>query len=152
MNIPKVSIALLTKESKMPTYATDGSSGLDLYSNNTETLILKSKSQMLITTGVKIKLPEYHEGQIRSRSGLAAKNEIFVLNSPGTIDSDYRGEIKVILYNMSENDFMIEPSMKIAQMVITKYERVNLELGVVENDTERGSGGFGSTGLQYNSN
>jgi len=137
----------LLEGAKMPTYATEGSAGLDLYANIKESCIFMSSNRVVIPTGIKVKIPPGYEAQIRSRSGNSANFGLFVLNSPGTIDSDYRGEVKVILFNTDSKNFIIEPGMKIAQMVISKYERVSLQLvEKVENDTERGSGGFGSTG------
>lgn len=137
----------------LPNYATIGSSGLDLYASITHEIELDCMERVLINTGIIIELPEGYEGQIRSKSGLALNYGIIVLNSPGTIDSDYRGEIKVILYNTSMKNFIIKPNMKIAQLVISKYKKVNLiqydpsiDLERSEN-TERGNKGFGSTGL-----
>lgn len=129
----------------VPTYATAGSAGIDLCAS--KDFILKASSRDLIPTGVSIQLPDGYEAQIRSRSGLAYKNGIHVLNSPGTIDSDYRGEILVILKNDSIEDFHIEKGMRIAQMVIAKYEKVVFEQVDFFEETKRGAQGFGSTGV-----
>lgn len=130
--------------SYLPAYATSGSAGVDLKSQ--ETILLEKGKRALIGTGVFIALPEGYEAQIRSRSGLAYKNGIFVLNSPGTIDSDYRGEIKVNLMNLGEEDFNIEKDMRIAQMVFSSYTKVSWESVETLNNTER-KGGMGSTGI-----
>lgn len=130
-----------------PQYATDGSSGADLYAVNNDEICIKSNQIALIPCGFSMAIPEGYEAQIRSRSGLALKNGIFVLNSPGTIDSDYRGEVKVILMNLSNSDFFVKKGMKIAQMVIAKVEKVSFCLVDELDDTDRGEGGFGSTGV-----
>lgn len=133
-------------------YATENSSGIDLIAAINEAKILKPMERTLIPTGISIAFNDQDlEAQIRSRSGLAYKNGIIVLNSPGTVDNDYRGEIKVILINLGDQEFKIEPNMRIAQMVISKYAQA--ELNFVDDfeekfETERGEGGFGSTGLQ----
>lgn len=133
-------------EYPLPFYATDGSAGVDLYANIGEPLILKPLQRTLIPTGIKIALPEGLEAQVRPRSGLAVKKGLSVLNSPGTIDSDYRGEVKVVIVNLSEEEVEINPGERIAQMVVASY--VKLDWIEVENlaETQRGSGGFGSTG------
>jgi dUTP pyrophosphatase len=130
----------------LPKYATEGSAGMDVFAAILEPVIIEPFSTMLISTNLAIELESGYECQVRSRSGLAIKNGIFALNAPGTIDSDYRGEIKVILSNFSKVPFKIERGDRIAQLVFARYEKV--ELTEVENliDTERGSGGFGSTG------
>lgn len=131
----------------LPKYATEFSSGLDLYACIEEPLIIKPFERRLIPTGIAIEIPQGYEAQIRPRSGLAINYGITVLNTPGTIDSDYRGEIKVILINLGETDFFIERGMKIAQMVITPV----VQAIVIEDNnlsiTQRGSNGFGSTGI-----
>lgn len=133
---------------KFPEYATDQSVGMDLTAANEQPITIKAREIQLIPTGVAIALPELFEAQIRPRSGLAAKNGITVANSPGTIDTDYRGEIKVILINLGKDDFVIEKGMRIAQMVISKYERISWKESETLEETARGSGGgFGSTGL-----
>lgn len=130
----------------LPHYATDHSSGMDLIAANIEPIILKSNTAQLIPTGICIALPRNVEAQIRPRSGLALKHGITVLNSPGTIDTDYRGEIKVILINHFSEDFIIIRGMKIAQMIIAKYEQIAWDQVDLLDETVRGSGGFGSTG------
>ncbi|MGN1045877.1 MAG: dUTP diphosphatase [Candidatus Cryptobacteroides sp.] len=130
----------------LPEYATPLSAGLDLKANITEPLTLEPLERVLVPTGLFIALPEGTEAQVRPRSGLAAKHGITVLNSPGTIDADYRGEIKVILVNLSKEPFVINPGERIAQMVVARFERAQW-VAVQELDaTERGEGGFGSTG------
>ena len=130
----------------MPEYATMHSAGLDLRANLENDIILKSLQRTLVPTGLFIELPEGLEAQIRPRSGLALKHGITVLNTPGTIDADYRGEIKVILINLSGEDFVIKNGDRICQMIITKYVKVDLISVDVLNETIRGEGGFGHTG------
>lgn len=133
-------------EHALPEYATEHAAGLDLKANLKEPVVLKPLQRQLISTGLFIELPVGFEAQIRPRSGLAYKNGITVLNSPGTIDADYRGEIKVLLVNLSDTDFTINDGERVAQMVVAKHERI--EWYVVEKleDSHRGAGGFGSTG------
>ncbi len=133
---------------QLPTYATEQSAGMDLSAALTEALELGPGDRALIPTGLSIALPTGYEAQIRPRSGLAVKNGVTVLNSPGTIDADYRGEIKVILINHGQEPFTIERGMRIAQMVVEKYETVGWEVVETLDDTERGEAGFGSTGTQ----
>jgi len=130
----------------LPTYATEQSAGMDLTAAIEEAIELGAGDRMLIPTGLSIALPEGYEAQIRPRSGLALKHGITVLNSPGTIDADYRGEIGVILANMGKSDFTVERGMRIAQMVIAKHETVQWDVVETLEKTERGAGGFGSTG------
>lgn len=130
-----------------PTYETEGSAGMDLRANIEEAITLKPLERAIIKTGLFIALPVGFEAQVRPRSGLAAKKGITVLNSPGTVDADYRGEIGVILVNLSNTDFVINDGERIAQLVIAKHERVNWQEVSVLNETERGAGGFGSTGV-----
>jgi dUTP pyrophosphatase len=130
----------------VPTYATEHSAGMDLYAAVTHDVRLGKGQTYLVPTGVKIALPVGHEAQIRPRSGLAAKQSVTVLNSPGTIDADYRGEIKVILINHGQTDFTITRGERIAQMVVAKYEAMNLYQVNGLDKTSRGVGGFGSTG------
>ncbi|WP_410520914.1 MULTISPECIES: dUTP diphosphatase [Rickettsieae] len=130
----------------LPGYATQHSSGMDLMAANIEPITIKSQQVELVPTGICIALPSHLEAQIRPRSGLALKHGITVLNAPGTIDADYRGEIKVILVNHAKEDFVIERGMKIAQMVISKYEQILWDEVDSLDETLRGSGGFGSTG------
>lgn len=131
----------------LPQYQTALSAGMDLYANLTESITLKSLERKLIPTGLFLELPEGFEAQVRPRSGLALKNGISVLNSPGTIDADYRGEIGVILVNLSSEDFTISNGDRIAQMVIAKHETAEWQEVTEINETERGAGGFGSTQL-----
>ena len=133
---------------KLPEYATSMSAGFDLRANLEEPVILKAGNRMLIGTGLFIALEPGYEAQVRPRSGLALKKGITVLNAPGTIDADYRGEIGVILYNTSKEDFVIEPGERIAQMVIAKYEQISWEQVEVLDETERGDGGYGHTGVK----
>lgn len=131
-----------------PKYATPGSAGMDLYADIQNPIALPKWQKLLVPTGISIELPQKYEAQIRPRSGLAAKNGVTVLNTPGTIDSDYRGEIKVILVNLSNEDFIIERGMRIAQMIISPVTKAHiLETDLLE-ETERGDGGFGSTGVK----
>ena len=132
----------------LPSYATPLSAGLDLRANITESKTIDVLERCLIPTGLKVALPEGYEAQIRPRSGLALKHGITVLNSPGTVDADYRGEIGVILVNLSDTPFTINPGERVAQMVLAKHSQVDFvevnELG----DSERGEGGFGHTGVK----
>ena len=132
---------------QLPSYATASSAGMDLKANTLEPIVLKPMERYLFPTGIYIQLPEGYEAQIRPRSGLAAKYGITVANAPGTIDADYIGEIKVILINLSKEKFVINPGERIAQMVISKYEKIEWnEVSELEK-TDRGEGGFGSTGI-----
>ena len=130
----------------LPTYATEGSSGMDIRAYIKEAVELKPLQRALIPTGLSIELPQGFEAQIRTRSGLAVKQGITCLNTPGTIDADYRGEIKIILINLSNETQIIQSGERIAQMVIQKVEKINWELSVEIEDTNRSAGGFGSTG------
>ncbi|MBP7564185.1 MAG: dUTP diphosphatase [Candidatus Cloacimonetes bacterium] len=143
----QVLIKKLDEKAIIPKRMTEHSAGYDLYSANQEAVILKKSQRILISTGIAIALPEGYEAQIRPRSGLAVKHGVSVLNSPGTIDADYRGEIKVILINHGDADFIIEPFSRIAQMIISKYETAVFELCLELPETIRGEGGFGSTHL-----
>ena len=129
-----------------PAYATVNSAGMDLKATITEPVTLGPLERALIPTGLYIALPEGTEAQVRPRSGLAAKHGISVLNSPGTIDADYRGEVKVILVNLSNEPFVVNPGERIAQMVVARYEKVEWDEVDVLDETDRGEGGFGSTG------
>ena len=131
-----------------PFYATDLSAGMDLKAAIEEPVELDSLCRAMVPTGLYIALPQGYEAQIRPRSGLAAKHGVTVCNSPGTVDADYRGEIKVILVNLSKEKFVINPGERIAQMVIAKYEKVEWEEVEQLDETERGAGGFGSTGVK----
>ena len=130
----------------LPEYQTPLSAGLDIRANLDESVTLRPLERAMIPTGLFVELPEGCEMQIRPRSGLAAKHGITVLNSPGTIDADYRGEIKVILVNLSNEPFTIEPGERIAQMIVARYEQIEWQPVDVLGETERGAGGFGSTG------
>jgi dUTP pyrophosphatase len=141
----KVKIINKSKHS-LPAYETNLSAGMDLRANLSEPIILQPMQRALIPTGLYIELPSSTEAQIRPRSGLAFKNGITVLNSPGTIDADYRGEIKVLLINLSQEAFEIKDSERIAQMVVSKHETVEWQLVESLNETQRGEGGFGHTG------
>ncbi len=132
---------------EVPKYETKGSAGVDLMARIDETIVLKHLDRCMIPTGISIELPVGYEAQIRARSGLAAKYGVGLVNGIGTIDSDYRGEIKIILINWGKDDFIVEDGQRIAQMVIAKYETIEFELVEELDDTERGHGGFGHTGM-----
>jgi dUTP pyrophosphatase len=132
---------------EIPSYETQGSAGMDLRANIDASITLKPLERTIVKTGLFIALPIGTEAQVRPRSGLAAKKGITVLNSPGTVDADYRGEIGVILVNISNEDFVINDGERIAQLVIAKHERAEWEEVTVLSETERGEGGFGSTGV-----
>ncbi len=132
----------------LPSYQTIHAAGMDLRANLETAVTLKPLQRALIPTGLFIELPEGHEAQIRPRSGLAYKHGISIVNSPGTIDADYRGEIKVLLVNLSDQDFVVEDGERIAQMVVAKYERVAWQEATSLQDTDRGAGGYGSTGTK----
>ena len=142
----KVLIKKLDPAVKLPQYKTSGASGMDLVAFIKESVIVKSKTSSLIPTGLSVAFSDDYEIQIRPRSGLAAKNSISVLNTPGTIDSDYRGEIKVIIYNHGDNDFPINNGDRIAQMILAPVVKMELEETNNLPETIRGEGGFGSTG------
>jgi dUTP pyrophosphatase len=144
----KILIKKLSSNIPLPRYETDGSSGMDLTANIEQEIEIKPGKSAIIPTGLAVSIPKKFEIQIRPRSGLAAKNKISVLNTPGTIDADYRGEIKVILINLGEKIFKIEKGLRIAQMVLCPVEKAVLEEVDVLEDTKRGSGGFGSTGTK----
>lgn len=131
----------------LPEYATTHSAGMDLMAAIAEDIVIKPGERKLVPTGIAIALPDGYEAQIRPRSGLALKNGITVLNTPGTIDADYRGEIGVILINLGNQDFTVSREMRIAQMVIAPYIQANMVKVEDLDSTERGTGGFGSTGL-----
>lgn len=134
------------KNIELPKYETEGSAGMDVRANIEEPIILKSLDRILISTGLKVAIPEGYEIQVRPRSGLAIKHGITMLNSPGTIDSDYRGELKVIVVNLSNEDFTIKPNERIGQLVLNKIEQIEFIEVQELDDTERGEGGFGHTG------
>ena len=135
-------------EHALPEYATILSAGLDLKANLSESILLKPLQRSLIPTGLFIELPEGFEAQIRPRSGLAFKHGLTVLNSPGTIDADYRGEVGVILINLSNEDFLIEDGERIAQLVFAKHKQAKFKVVESLSETDRGEGGFGSTGVK----
>ena len=132
----------------LPAYATKQSAGMDLRANIDEPIVLRPMERRLIPTGLFIALPEGYEAQVRPRSGLALKRGITVLNSPGTIDADYRGEVGVLLINLSQEDFTIEAGERIAQMVIARHEQADFVLVSELDETERGAGGYGHTGVK----
>tara|TARA_B100000401_G_scaffold64178_1_gene38109 strand:+ start:2153 stop:2590 length:438 start_codon:yes stop_codon:yes gene_type:complete len=142
----KVLIKKISSEVQLPSYKTLGASGMDLMAFIKSSITVKPKTSSLIPTGLSIAFSEDYEVQIRPRSGLAAKNNISVLNTPGTIDSDYRGEIKVIIYNHGNNDFLINNGDRIAQMILMPVVKIELEETNNLPETIRGKGGFGSTG------
>jgi dUTP pyrophosphatase len=131
----------------IPSYETTGAAGMDLKANIDTPIILKPLERAIVKTGLFIALPQGFEAQVRPRSGLAAKKGITVLNSPGTVDADYRGEIGVILVNLSNEKFIVNDGERIAQLVIAKHERISWQEVKILDETQRGSGGFGSTGL-----
>lgn len=133
---------------ELPNYETMASAGMDLRANISESVIIDPQQRQIIKTGLFIELPIGYEAQVRPRSGLAIKNGITVLNSPGTIDADYRGEIAVILVNLSNQTYIVENGARIAQMIISKHERAEWQLVEELSETSRGEGGFGSTGIQ----
>ena len=144
MNIPIIN----RSHHPLPTYATSQSAGMDLRANLEQPITLRPMERALIPTGLFIALPEGYEAQVRPRSGLALKQGITVLNAPGTIDADYRGEVGVLLINLSDKDFVVNDGERVAQMVIARHEKADFT--VVENldDTERGAGGYGHTGVK----
>ena len=142
-----ISVNIINQSSnELPAYATEGSAGMDLRANLDQAITLQSLERMLIPTGLYIELPDGYEAQIRPRSGLAIKQGITCLNSPGTIDSDYRGELKVILINLSKEPQLLSHGDRIAQMIISSVDKANLILVQEINSTQRGEGGFGHTG------
>ena len=144
----EILIKRLSKNIPLPKYETDGSSGMDISADVKDSIEIKPGKSEIIPTGLTVSIPKNFEIQIRPRSGLAAKNQISVLNTPGTIDADYRGELKVILINLGNNTFVVEKGLRIAQMVLCPIIKANIkEVETLEN-TKRGSGGFGSTGVK----
>ena len=144
----KILIKRLSNNIPLPKYETEWSSGMDLTANVNKVIEIQPGKSEIIPTGLALSIPKNYEIQIRPRSGLAAKNQISVLNTPGTIDEDYRGEIKVILINLGEKKFKIEKGLRIAQMVLCPVIKAELEEVDVLDETKRGSGGFGSTGIK----
>jgi len=138
---------LLDKDASLPFYASDGASGADVYAHVTEEVIVFPGQSTLIPTGLYLEIPEGYEMQIRSRSGLALHHQVIVLNAPGTIDSDYRGEVKIVLINHGRREFVIKPKMRIAQIVLTKFVRAHFVPRMTFSSTTfRGEGGFGHSG------
>lgn len=133
---------------ELPAYATNGSAGMDLRANIEEPIILQPMQRVLVPTGIKIALPIGYEVQVRPRSGMALKHGITCANTPGTVDADYRGDVGVILINLSDTPFTINDGDRIAQMVVNKYERIEWEPVTELSETERGEGGFGHTGIK----
>lgn len=144
-----MNIKIINKSSHpLPNYETIASAGMDIRANLTESVVLKPLERTIIKTGLFLELPIGYEAQVRPRSGLAAKNGVTVLNSPGTIDADYRGEIGIILVNLSTQDFVIENGERIAQLIIAKHDRAEWLEVTTLSETDRGEGGFGSTGVK----
>lgn len=133
---------------ELPEYETPQAVGLDVRANITENIVIKPLERLLVPTGLYVELPDDYEIQVRPRSGLAIKKGITVLNTPGTIDPDYRGEIKIIIINLSNEDFLLTPGERIAQFVVARFERIEWKIAEELSDSSRGTGGFGSTGLQ----
>lgn len=133
---------------ELPQYATELAAGMDVRAANDEPIVLKPLQRALVPTGLFVEIPTGHEIQVRPRSGLAAKKGVTVLNAPGTIDADYRGEIRVILVNLSSDDFVIERGERIAQLVLARHERMEWEESGSLEESARGAGGFGSTGVK----
>ena len=144
----EILIKRLSREVPLPKYETDGSSGLDIAAYIDKSIEIKPGKSEVIPTGLAVAIPKNFEIQIRPRSGLAAKNQISVLNTPGTIDADYRGELKIILINLSDKSFIVERGLRIAQMVLCPVVKAKLREVETLEDTKRGSGGFGSTGVK----
>lgn len=144
----KVIVKIVRENDKieLPKYETAGAAGMDIRANITEPIVLGSLERTLVPTGLKIAIPEGYEVQVRPRSGLALKHGITLLNTPGTIDSDYRGELKMIIANMSKDAYTINPGERIGQLVLNKVEQIEWEVVETLDETERGAGGFGHTG------
>ena len=143
----KIKLRVVKEEGvDLPKYETEGSAGLDVRANIEKALILKPLERVLVPTGLKLAIPSGYEVQVRPRSGLALKHGISLLNTPGTIDSDYRGELKVILINLSNEAYEIQPKERIAQIVLNKVEQIDFEVVEELDETQRGAGGFGHTG------
>lgn len=140
-------ISNTTQDVPLPSYATHGSAGMDIYAAVNNEMIVKAGETTLVPTGFSMEIPVGFEAQIRPRSGLAIKHNIGLMNSPGTIDSDYRGEVKIVFSNFGKSDFVVKRGDRIAQMVVAQYERVEWEEVNQLSDTARGAGGFGHTGI-----
>lgn len=143
MNVKIINLS----QNPLPTYETEASAGMDLRANLAEDVIIKPMQRTLIPTGLFIELPTGFEAQIRPRSGLALKHGITILNSPGTIDADYRGEVKILLINFSDTDFEVKNGDRIAQMIVARHEKVQWSQTEELNETARGAGGYGHTGI-----
>lgn len=146
MKIPEIHIQILKEGAVIPEYKTSGSAGMDLSACLTENIVLPKGEVVFVPTGLAMAVPEGYEGQVRPRSGFSTKNSIIMPNSPGTIDSDYRGEILIPLLNLSGKDFVLEPGTRVAQIVLQSVAQLPVQLVTKLSDTERGTGGFGSTG------
>lgn len=143
----KVKVQVLTSEGvTLPKYETFGSAGMDIRANISEPIVLGSLERVLVSTGIKMAIPEGYEIQVRPRSGLALKHGISIVNTPGTIDSDYRGDIGIILINLSKEEYTIQPQERIGQLVLNKVAQIEFEVVETLDKTERGDGGFGHTG------
>lgn len=141
-----IQITKLKESAQLPVYQTEHSAGMDLHAANDEPVVLKPGDRAAVPTGIAVAVPPGYEAQIRARSGLAAKHGIALTNGIGTIDADYRGEVGVLIVNLGQEDFVVEPGMRIAQMVIAKYEKIGWDQVDSLDETSRGGGGFGSTG------
>lgn len=145
----EVEIQVITENGvQLPFYATEGSAGMDVRAHLSENLCIKPGEVKLVPTGLRVAIPEGYEIQIRPRSGMAFKSQVIPLNTPGTIDSDFRGEVQVILTNLGNKDFIVEPGMRVAQMVVAPYCQVKWSSATELNSTLRGENGFGGTGIQ----
>ena len=133
---------------QLPEYATEFSAGMDVRANNAEPILIRPLGRAMVPTGLFLEIPPGYEVQVRPRSGLAAKKGVTVLNAPGTIDADYRGEVCVILVNLSDQDFVIERGERVAQLILARHEHIEWEDADTLSGTERGAGGFGSTGVK----
>ncbi len=151
MNNLNLNICLLPHAIGKPHYASENAAGIDLSAGTPKNIAIKSNEYQIIPTGIQIEIPQGFEGQIRPRSGLALKHGLSVLNTPGTIDSDYRGEIRVLLINLGKDDFLITPGMRIAQLIIAPVLKASIKfVDMLETKSERGEKGFGSTGTKSN--
>ncbi|MGE8719698.1 dUTP diphosphatase [Leptospira terpstrae] len=146
MKLPEIHIQILKEGAVIPEYKTSGSAGMDLSACLSENIVLPKGEVVFVPTGLAMAIPEGYEGQVRPRSGFSTKNSIIMPNSPGTIDSDYRGEILIPLLNISGKDFVLEPGTRVAQMVLHSVAQLPVQLVTKLSATERGAGGFGSTG------
>ncbi len=145
---PSLKVTRLEPEARLPRYMSDAAAGLDLSACLKQPLVLAPGERTLVPTGIAMALPEGHEGQVRPRSGLAVKHGITLLNTPGTIDEDYRGEVRVLMVNLGQEPFTVEPGARIAQLVVAPVTRVEVEEAAQLEQSNRGAGGFGSTGTK----